>query len=107
MRWRGLNADFRAWNWAAVGAWLLCFGLIVLLGLEGGGYDPLVHDQVGIAAWWALLLTIAVGALPRRRPGPARPGRDRAARCLRRSGSVQPDLDRERRADLRRTWAGR
>jgi O-antigen ligase/polysaccharide polymerase Wzy-like membrane protein len=71
MRWRGLNMDVRAWDWAAIGSWLLCFGLVVLLGLEGGGYDPLVHDQVGIAAWWALLLTVAVGALPRRNPGPA------------------------------------
>src|SRR3954452_70683 len=71
MRWRGLKAGTRGWDWAAIGSWLLCFGLIVLLGLEGGGYDPLVHDQVGIAAWWALLLTVSVGALPRRPLGPA------------------------------------
>jgi hypothetical protein len=72
MRWRGSMADVRAnWDWAAAAGWALCFGLVVLLGLEGGGYDPLVHDQVGIAAWWALLATVAVGALPRRRLGPA------------------------------------
>jgi hypothetical protein len=72
MRWRGLAADVRAnWDWLAAASWALCFGLVVLLGLEGGGYDPLVHDQVGIAAWWALLATLAVGALPRRRLGPA------------------------------------
>lgn len=66
---RGWAADFRAANWAAIGSWLLCFGLIAFFGLEGGGFDPLVHDQVGIAAWWAVLLTVAVGALPRRRLG--------------------------------------
>jgi len=72
MRWREMAADVRAgWDWMAAASWALCFGLVVLLGLEGGGYDPLVHDQVGIAAWWALLATVAVGVLPRRRLGPA------------------------------------
>ena len=41
-----------------------------LSGLKGGGYDPLVHDQVGIAVWWILLAGVLVGALPRRRFGP-------------------------------------
>lgn len=72
MRWREMTAKVRAgWDWAAAANWALCFGLIVFLGLEGGGYDPLVHDQVGIAAWWGLLAAVAVGLLPRRRPGPA------------------------------------
>jgi hypothetical protein len=72
MRWRELVAKIRAgWTWAAAASWVLCFGLVLFLGLEGGGYDPLVHDQVGIAAWWALLATVAAGLLPRRRPGPA------------------------------------
>ncbi len=85
MRWREMVAKIRAgWDWAAVATWALCFGLVVFLGLEGGGYDPLVHDQVGIAVWWALLATVAVGAAAAapararrsRRPGPA--GRLRA-----------------------------
>lgn len=50
--------------------WLLGFAAIVYLGLKGGGYDPLVHDQIGIAVWWVVLGTVLVGALPRRRPGP-------------------------------------
>jgi O-Antigen ligase len=54
-------------DWGAVGVWLLGFGLVAYLGLEGGGYDPLVHDQVGIAVWWVLLAGVAVGALPRHR----------------------------------------
>jgi hypothetical protein len=57
-------------DWAAVATWLLCFGLVAYLGLKGGGYDPLVHDQVGIAVWWVLLAGVLVGALPRRRPPP-------------------------------------
>lgn len=57
-------------DWPAVAIWLLCFGLVAYLGMKGGGYDPLVHDQVGIAAWWLLLLGVLVGALPRLRPPP-------------------------------------
>ncbi|HEX2096873.1 MAG TPA: hypothetical protein VHF50_05830 [Solirubrobacterales bacterium] len=50
--------------------WLVGFALVAYLGLEGGGYDPLVHDEVGIAVWWALLGFALVGALPRTMPGP-------------------------------------
>jgi len=56
-------------DWGVVGIWLLGFGLIAYMGLEGGGYDALVHDQVGIAVWWVLLAGVLVGALPRRRIG--------------------------------------
>jgi hypothetical protein len=62
-------ANTREVDWAAAAIWLLCFGLIAYLGIEGGGYDALVHDQVGIAVWWILLAAVAVGAAPRRRPG--------------------------------------
>jgi O-antigen ligase/polysaccharide polymerase Wzy-like membrane protein len=56
-------------DWGAVPAWLLGFGLVVYLGLKGGGYDPLVHDQVGLAVWWVVLAGVLVGALPRQRLG--------------------------------------
>jgi hypothetical protein len=56
-------------DWGALAVWLLAFGLVAYLGLRGGGYDPLVHDQVGIVVWWALLAAVAVGALPRFGPG--------------------------------------
>jgi Flp pilus assembly protein TadD len=56
-------------DWAAAWTWFLCVGLIAYLGLKGGGYDPLVHDQVGIVVWWVLLAGVLVGALPNRRPG--------------------------------------
>ena len=71
MRRRGAAEEaLRRIEWSAVWTWVLGFGLVAYLGLEGGGYDPLVHDQVGIAVWWVLLATVLVGALPRGRPGP-------------------------------------
>jgi hypothetical protein len=54
-------------RWDAVAVWLLVFGLVVYLGLKAGGFDPLVHDPVGIGAFWLLLIGVAVGALPRGR----------------------------------------
>lgn len=51
-------------DWGEVAIWLLCFGLVLYLGLRGGGYDPLVHDEIGIAVWWLVLAAVAVGALP-------------------------------------------
>lgn len=57
-------------DWAATAIWLLCFALVAYLGLEGGGYDALISDQVGLAIWWLLLLGVLVGAFPRRRPDP-------------------------------------
>ena len=56
-------------DWDVAWTWLLGFGLLAYLGLKGGGYDPLVHDQIGIAIWWVLLLGALVGALPRTRLG--------------------------------------
>ena len=53
---------------ATFGPWLaqagLPFLLIAYLGLRGGGYDVVVRSEVGIAAWWIVLLGAAVGALP-------------------------------------------
>lgn len=61
---RGLRFDP-----ADVAGWLLAFTLVAYLGLEGGGYDPLVHDEAGIAVWWIVLLGTVATALPRRAPG--------------------------------------
>ncbi len=69
MRRGALLDDARRLDWGAAAISLLCFGLVVYLGLKGGGYDPLVHDQVGIAVWWVVLAVVAVGALPDRRLG--------------------------------------
>lgn len=62
------QAFLRNVDWAATAVWLLCFTLVAYLGLEGGGYDALISDQVGLAIWWLLLLGVLVGAFPRRRP---------------------------------------
>jgi O-antigen ligase len=71
MRWRAALLDrARGADWGNVAIWLLCFGLLAYLGLKGGGYDPLVYDQVGIAVWWVLLAAVLVGALPRCQPTP-------------------------------------
>jgi hypothetical protein len=55
-------------DFQAVAVWLLGFLLVVYLGLNGGGYEPVVRDQIGIAVWWGVLLGLAVGALPLRTP---------------------------------------
>jgi hypothetical protein len=65
-----LAARVRRLPWDAAPTWLLCLGLVVYLGLKGGGFDPLVHDQVGIALWWIALVGILAGALPRTRLSP-------------------------------------
>jgi O-antigen ligase len=65
--WRGYS---RRVDWSGISVWLLALSLVVYLGLKGGGYDPLVHDQAGIAVWWVLLAATVAGALPRRRPTP-------------------------------------
>ena len=61
----------RRFDLPAVSAWLLPAVLVSYLGIEGGGYDTVLNSQVGIVAWWALLLIIVCGvALPRvRRSG--------------------------------------
>ena len=48
----------------AVIAWLIPAGLIVYLGLKNGGYDPIPRGDVGVLAWWIVLVGLAVGALP-------------------------------------------
>jgi hypothetical protein len=49
----------------AIATWLLGFGLVAYLGLNGGGYEPgVLRDQLGIAVWWGVVLGLAVGALP-------------------------------------------
>lgn len=50
---------------------LILFALLVYLAFDGGGFDPIEHDRVGIAAWWLVLLGALTGAfslamLPRR-----------------------------------------
>ena len=50
---------------------VLPFALIVYLGMRNGGYDSIVRGEIGIAAWWIVLVGAAVGVLPRQRFGRA------------------------------------
>ena len=45
----------------------LAFGLTIFLGLDGGGFDPVVRDVVGIVVWAAVALGFATGFFPRGR----------------------------------------
>jgi hypothetical protein len=68
---QSLPAGLSRLDFDLVSTWLLGFGLVVYLGLEGGGFDPLVSDQVGVVVWWTVLVGLVVGAFPRRRLGVA------------------------------------
>jgi O-Antigen ligase len=59
-----LRSMFARVDTQVVAVWLLGFGLVVYLALNGGGYEPVVRDQLGIAVWWGVLLGFLVGALP-------------------------------------------
>jgi O-Antigen ligase len=60
----GLRLDRRT-----IGAWVLGFGPVLYLALRGGGYDLVIRSEVGLAAWWIVLLGVLVGALPLTRVG--------------------------------------
>lgn len=64
--------ELPALDWGAIATWALAAILVVYLGLENGGYDPIPRNQTGFLVWWALLLGVGIGALPV-------PGRSRAA----------------------------
>jgi O-antigen ligase len=49
---------------SALGTWALAGGLILFLGFDGGGYDLIVRNQVGIVLWWIVLVGAAFGVLP-------------------------------------------
>ena len=48
----------------ALGAWMLGFAPVLYLALRGGGYDQIVYSEVGLAAWWIVLLGVPAGTLP-------------------------------------------
>jgi hypothetical protein len=52
-----------------VGAVALGFGVLVLLAINGGGYDVGFRGQLAILLWWVLLLGAVAGLLPLRTPG--------------------------------------
>ena len=61
-----LAGSLRRFDLPALTAWLLPAVLVSYLGIQGGGFDTVVNSQVGIAAWWVLLLIVAFGLAPLR-----------------------------------------
>jgi hypothetical protein len=54
-----------------VAGFLAALGLTVLLALDGGGYDIVIRQEVGLVVWALIALGLAVGVLPRARLTPA------------------------------------
>ncbi len=64
MRRRAPWVDHGKLDWGAIATWTFGFAIIAYLGLRGGGYDPLVHDQLAIVRLVDPPPSVAVGALP-------------------------------------------
>lgn len=64
----GLTGRIGDIDLSVVAAWLMGFGLVFYLSMEGGGYDTIVRNQVGIAIWWIAVVGVLAGALPVRKP---------------------------------------
>jgi tetratricopeptide (TPR) repeat protein len=54
-----VSGSLRRIDLRAVSAWLVPAVLAAYLGIQGGGFDSVINSQVGIVAWWALLLIAA------------------------------------------------
>lgn len=52
-----------------VASWILGFGLVLFLALNGGGFAVSVFGQAGIFVWLILLLGALLGLFPSARPG--------------------------------------
>jgi hypothetical protein len=50
-------------------AWTLGFVPVLYLALRGGGYDLVIRSEVGLAAWWVVLLGVLIGVMPLQRFG--------------------------------------
>lgn len=48
----------------ALSVWTLVGAIVLYMAIDGGGYDDVVHSQVGILAWWVILLGAALRLLP-------------------------------------------
>ena len=49
---------------SALRTWALAGSLVLYLGVDGGGYDIVVRNQVGLVLWWIVLVCAAWGILP-------------------------------------------
>ena len=85
----------------------LAFGLTIFLALDGGGFDAVVRDEVGIVVWAAVAFGFATGFFPRGRLSTGcldRAGRPGRAHRADRGGAF---LDGERRGDHAGAGKGR
>jgi hypothetical protein len=48
---------------------MLGFAPVVYLALRGGGYDIVIRSEVGLAAWWIVVLGVLIGVIPLQRFG--------------------------------------
>ncbi len=48
----------------ALSIWALVGAIVLYLALDGGGYDLVVRNQVGLVVWWLILVGAALGVLP-------------------------------------------
>jgi O-Antigen ligase len=55
---------FRRVDPTALSVWGLVGALVLYLAIDGGGYDVVVHSEVGVVVWWVLLVGAAWGLLP-------------------------------------------
>ena len=53
---------------AAIVAFGLPAGAVLLYALRGGSYDLVIRQELGVAVWWILLLGLVTGVLPRAKP---------------------------------------
>src|SRR5205807_6537038 len=51
----------------SISAFTLGVAPVLYLALRGGGYDTIIYSEVGLAAWWLVLLGDLVGVLPLQR----------------------------------------
>jgi O-antigen ligase len=58
------SRTLRRVDFAAIRTWVLAGGLVLYLGIDGGGYDLIVRNQVGVILWWIALVAAAWGVLP-------------------------------------------
>ncbi len=68
---RARTRDLTGWlaeKGPALVGFLVPFLFVSYLALEGGGYDGIVRDEVGIVAWWAVLVGSVGLLLPAARP---------------------------------------
>jgi tetratricopeptide (TPR) repeat protein len=48
----------------SIGTWLAVGALVLYLAFSSGGFDPVVHDRLGVIVWWALGVGAVLGLIP-------------------------------------------